>query len=202
MVFKATFNNISAIAWSSVYCCLKQEYREKTNDLSQITDKLDHIVLHRVHLAMKGVSTLEVKGSDCTCSYKSNYIANMTTTVLLKRILKRNNTYQTGLYNYLFLCGCLVVCLFVFLFCNWLFVCLVGFLLLFFFVCFCFSSFWSSLEFLKKVYDSLLSLTHLHAIMIFFHFTIGSFHWVLRFFLANHTDPHARHEWNITEMWH
>jgi hypothetical protein len=86
------------------------------------------------------------------------------------------------------LCGCLVVCLFVFLFCNWLFVCLVGFLLLFFFVCFCFSSFWSSLEFLKKVYDSLLSLTHLHAIMIFFHFTIGSFHWVLRFFLANHTD--------------
>jgi hypothetical protein len=81
MVFKATFNNISAIAWSSVYCCLKQEYREKTNDLSQITDKLDHIVLHRVHLAMKGVSTLEVKGSDCTCSYKSNYIANMTTTV-------------------------------------------------------------------------------------------------------------------------
>ena len=31
MVFKATFSNISAIAWSSVYCCLKQEYREKTS---------------------------------------------------------------------------------------------------------------------------------------------------------------------------
>jgi hypothetical protein len=44
-----------------------------------------------VHLAMKGVSTLVVKGSDCTCSYKSNYNTNMTTTALLKRNLKHNS---------------------------------------------------------------------------------------------------------------
>ena len=38
IVFNATFNNITAISWRSVLL----EYPEKTNDLSQVTDKLDH----------------------------------------------------------------------------------------------------------------------------------------------------------------
>ena len=49
MVFNATFNNLSVVSWWSD---LLLEYPENTTDLSQVTDKLYHTILYRVHFAM------------------------------------------------------------------------------------------------------------------------------------------------------
>ena len=67
------------------YYCRKSEYPEKTTDLSQVTDKHYHTMLYRVLIAWAGFepTTLEVIGTDCIGSCKSNYHVSTTMVVLI-----------------------------------------------------------------------------------------------------------------------
>jgi hypothetical protein len=55
MVFNATFNNMSVIWWRSVLLVEEIVVPGENHRLWQVTDKLYHIMLYRVHLAINGV---------------------------------------------------------------------------------------------------------------------------------------------------
>jgi hypothetical protein len=61
-LLNATFNNISAISWRSVLLETEMGVPRETTDLLQVTDQIYHIIVYRIHLAIRSIRTDNFSG--------------------------------------------------------------------------------------------------------------------------------------------